>query len=47
MHAAGLGTERDYVQAAGWFEMAASRNHKYAQYSLAGLYYRGQGVSQD
>ncbi|HHV13029.1 MAG TPA: sel1 repeat family protein [Clostridiales bacterium] len=47
MHAAGLGTEQDYVEAAGWFEVAASRNHKYAQYSLASLYCRGQGVEQD
>lgn len=47
MYAAGLGAEQDYGEAAGWFDMAVSRNHKYAQYSLAGLFYRGQGVEQD
>lgn len=38
---------RDYASAAAWFSKAVSQNHKYAQYSLAGLYYRGQGVEQD
>ena len=41
----GLG--RDYKEAAQWFSEAVNANHKYAQYSLAGLYYRGQGVEQD
>lgn len=41
----GLG--RDYGEAAEWFGRAVRQNHKYAQYSLAGLYYRGQGVEQD
>ena len=41
----GLG--RDYAAAARWFSQAVDANHKYAQYSLAGLYYRGQGVQQD
>lgn len=41
----GLG--RDYGKAAEWFARAVRQNHKYAQYSLAGLYYRGQGVEQD
>ena len=41
----GLG--RDYGEAAEWFARAVRQNHKYAQYSLAGLYYRGQGVEQD
>lgn len=41
----GLG--RSYESAAKWFSQAADANHKYAQYSLAGLYYRGQGVEQD
>ena len=36
-----------YASAAAWFSKAVSQNHKYAQYSLAGLYYRGQGVEQD
>lgn len=47
MYAAGLGTEQDYEEAAGWLELAVSKNHKYAQYSLAGLYYRRQGVEQN
>lgn len=38
---------RDYEKAALWFSKAVAANHKYAQYSLAGLYYRGQGVAQD
>ena len=38
---------RDYEKAAQWFSKAVGANHKYAQYSLAGLYYRGQGVEQD
>ena len=41
----GLG--RDYGKSAEWFARAVRQNHKYAQYSLAGLYYRGQGVEQD
>ena len=41
----GLG--RDYGEAAEWFGRAVRQNHKYDQYSLAGLYYRGQGVEQD
>lgn len=38
---------RDYETAARWFSEAVASGHKYAQYSLAGLYYRGQGVTQD
>ena len=41
----GLG--RNYGTAVQWFSQAVSAGHKYAQYSLAGLYYRGQGVEQD
>ena len=36
--------EQRYQKAAGWLERAADTGHKYAQYSLAGLYYRGKGV---
>jgi TPR repeat protein len=46
MNAAGLGTAQDYVEAAHWFDTAVSKNHKYAQYSLAGLYYRGRVLSR-
>jgi len=47
MYAAGLGTEQDYVTAAGWLTQSASEKYKYAEYSLAGLYYKGNGVEQD
>ena len=47
MYAAGLGTAQDYSEAAGWFKEAAERGHKFALYSLAGLYCRGQGVEQN
>ena len=47
MHAAGLGTEQDYSQAASWFDEAAEQGNKFAMYSLAGLYLRGQGVEKD
>lgn len=40
-------TVKDYEKAAEWFSSAVSNNHKYAQYSLGGLYYRGQGVKQN
>lgn len=40
------GPVRDYETAAQWFSKAAVDKHKYAQYSLAGLYYRGQGMEQ-
>ena len=39
--------EQRYQKAAGWLERAADTEHKYAQYSLAGLYHRGQGVEQN
>lgn len=38
---------RDYEKAVAWFSRAVSADHKYAQYSLGGLYYRGQGVTQN
>ena len=47
MYAAGLGTDKDYLQAADWFTLSADENYKYAQYSLGGLYYHGKGVEQD
>ena len=39
--------EQRYQKAAGWLERAADTGHKYAWYSLAGLYYHGQGVEQN
>jgi TPR repeat protein len=47
MYAAGLGTEQDYYQAAGWLSLSADQKYKYAQYSLGGLYYHGKGVEQN
>ena len=47
MYLAGLGCVQDYKTAADWLERAADKQHKYAQYSLAGLYARGQGVEKD
>ena len=37
MYASGLGAEQNYEKAAHWFSQAAAMDHKYAQYSLAGL----------
>jgi len=47
LYAAGLGTDRDYEEAARWLNLSADNGYKYAQYTLAGLYRRGQGVDQD
>lgn len=38
--------EQNYEKAAHWFSQAAAMDHKYAQYSLAGLYRRGRGWSK-
>lgn len=38
----GLG--QDYEKAGLWYTKTINANHEYAQHSLAGLYYRGQGV---
>ena len=45
MHNMGYGTEQNYESAAGWYRKA--ENNRFAQYSLAGLYYYGNGVEQD
>lgn len=45
MYAAGLGTGQDYEQAARWLARSAEEDYRYAQYSLAGLYYHGKGVA--
>ncbi len=47
MYLVGLGTDQDYETAALWLERAAEKSHKYAQYTLAGLYAKGQGVERD
>ena len=47
MYLTSLGCTQDYKTAADWLERAAGKQHKYAQYSLASLYARGQGVEKD
>ena len=44
LYAAGLGCEQDYGEAARWFQLSVDKEYKYAQYSLAGLFRRRQGV---
>ena len=43
----GLGTEQDYEKAFEWFERSAKQKNKFAQFSLANLYYYGSGVEKD
>ena len=38
---------QDFVNAAKWFEKAASTGHAQAQYNLGFLYYEGKGVARD
>jgi TPR repeat protein len=38
---------RDYVEAAKWYQMAAEKGQAGAQYQLGYMYYAGKGVSQD
>ena len=47
MYLAGLGTDQSYETAALWLDRAAEKSHKYAQYTLAGLYAKGQGEERD
>ena len=47
MYAAGQGTEKNYEEAAAWFERAVEKKHNFAQYALAGQYLNGQGVEKD
>ena len=47
MHCYGLGTEQDYEKAFQWFLKSSQEGHKFAQYSLANLYYYGNSVEKD
>ena len=47
MYLAGLGTDQDYETAAAWLERAAEKSHKFAHYSVAVLYAKGQGVEKE
>ncbi|HKF02214.1 MAG TPA: tetratricopeptide repeat protein, partial [Candidatus Sulfotelmatobacter sp.] len=43
----GAGTERNYIEAAHWYRLAADHGTSGAQNNLGGLYSRGLGVQQD
>ena len=43
----GRGIERDYKQAARWYERAAEQGDEGSAYIVASLYERGEGVAQD
>ena len=43
----GVGTDKDYYEAAKWFYKAARKKHVFAQYYLGLVYYFGHGVEQD
>jgi len=47
MFAAGEGVAQDYVEAAGWYRVAAKRGVAKAQLSLGLLYSQGKGVNQN
>ena len=41
------GTAKNGAEAARWFRLAADQGHLIAQYNLAAMYERGEGVPQD
>ena len=41
------GFEQDPVEAARWYERAAHQGHVQAQYNLAMMHHKGEGISQD
>lgn len=43
----GLGGERDFVEAAKWYELAANQGHASAQFNLGKLHETGQGLQPD
>jgi hypothetical protein len=43
----GDGVEQDFVEAAGWYKIAAERGSARAQHNLALMYENGEGVPQD
>jgi TPR repeat protein len=47
MFADGQGTQRNFEEAAKWYEKAAAQNHADAAYALARLYVFGNGVEPD
>lgn len=47
MYCYGLGTWQDYSQAFDWFLKSAEQGNRFAQFSLADLYYYGNGVEKE
>jgi uncharacterized protein len=47
LHEQGLGTERDYAEAAKWYRAASENGYRPAHRALARLYEQGRGVPQD
>lgn len=47
MYEKGNGVTKDYVEAARWYEKAAEKGDKSAQFNLGYAYQHGEGVSQD
>ena len=47
LYSFGYGVDQDYTTSATWFEKAVASNNPFAAYSLAGQFYRGQGVDQN
>ena len=47
MYHSGKDVQKDYAQAAQWFQKAASQGNPDAQFFLGMMYRKGEGVSQD
>ena len=41
------GVERDYAEAAKWYQLAADHGNVSAQFGLADMYIAGEGIAQD
>ena len=46
MYYQGQGVQRNYREAAKWYQKAADQNYALAQFNLALMYYEGQGVEK-
>jgi len=46
MYASGIGVEKNYAEAVGWFQKAADQGVAKAQFNLGLMYGRGDGVKQ-
>jgi TPR repeat protein len=47
MYASGRGVQKDLGQAAVWYRKSAEQGRAAAQFVVAGIYERGDGVAQD